>query len=98
MVYLDPDDAPSEIMLQWNDGSWDHRAYWGDNLIDWGIDGTPSRIRMEPLPESGEWMRLQVPASAVNLEGRTIGGMAFTLWGGRATWDYAGVSAPSPFQ
>lgn len=98
MVYLDPDDAPLELMLQWNDGSWDHRAYWGDNLIDWGADGTPSRIRMGALPETGEWMRLDIPASAVALEGRAIRGMAFTLWGGRATWDYAGVSAPSPLQ
>jgi hypothetical protein len=98
MVYLDPDDAPREIMLQWNDGSWEHRAFWGDDLIGWGVDGTPSRMRIGALPESGEWMRLEVPASVVALEGHTVGGMAFTLWGGRATWDYVGVSAPSPFQ
>jgi hypothetical protein len=24
------------------------------------------------------------------LEGRTLDGMAYTLYGGRATWDYAG--------
>src|SRR5437899_11670607 len=31
-VYLDPNNPPSEIMLQWNDGSsWEHRAYWGAN-------------------------------------------------------------------
>ena len=28
-IYLDPANPPSEIMLQWNDGSWEHRAYWG---------------------------------------------------------------------
>ena len=28
-VYLDPANPPSELMLQWNDGSWEHRAYWG---------------------------------------------------------------------
>ena len=26
-VYIDPKDPPAEIMLQWNDGSWEHRAY-----------------------------------------------------------------------
>jgi hypothetical protein len=26
----------------------------------------------------------------VGLEGRTLNGMAFSLYGGRATWDYAG--------
>src|SRR5262249_20267942 len=28
-VYLDPTNLPAELMLQWNDGSWEHRAYWG---------------------------------------------------------------------
>src|SRR4051794_31239791 len=33
-VYLDPGSMPNEIMLSWNDGSsWEHRAYWGSNLI-----------------------------------------------------------------
>ena len=35
-VYLDPANPPSEVMLQWNDGSWEHRAYWGANLIGVG--------------------------------------------------------------
>jgi hypothetical protein len=39
-VYLDPANPPSEVMLQWNNGSWEHRAYWGMNLIGWGSDGT----------------------------------------------------------
>ena len=52
-VYLDPNNPPSEIMLQWNDGaSWEHRAYWGADVITYGTDGTsssqsgrPSRLR-----------------------------------------------------
>ncbi len=35
-------------------------------------------------------MRLEVPASAVGLEGKTVNGMAFSLYDGRATWDKAG--------
>jgi ubiquitin len=92
-VYLDPANPPSEIMLQWNDGSWEHRAYWGGNLItSWGTDGSVSRRYMGPLPATGQWVRLTVPAAQVGLEGRTLNGMAFTLYGGRATWDYAGKS------
>ena len=30
-VYLDPDNPPRSLMLQWHAGSWDHRAYWGEN-------------------------------------------------------------------
>jgi len=89
-VYLDPVNPPSEVMLQWNDGTWDHRAYWGANLIGWGANGTVSRRFMGPLPPAGQWVRLAVPASAVGLEGRVVNGMAFALYNGRATWDQAG--------
>ena len=89
-VYLDPANPPSEVMLQWNDGTWYHRAYWGTNLIAWGTDGTVNRRYVGPLPAAGQWVRLEVPAAQVGLEGRTLNGMAFMLYGGRATWDWAG--------
>ena len=91
-VFLDPANVPSEIMLQWNDGDWPHRAYWGANNIALGNDGTASRRFMGALPSAGQWVRLEVPASVVGLEGRTLNGMAFTLYGGHATWDHAGKS------
>jgi hypothetical protein len=91
-VYLDPTQMPSEVMLQWNDGSWEHRAYWGANNIPWGIDGTASRRFMGPLPPAAQWVRLEVLAALVGLEDREVNGMAFTLWDGRATWDRAGKS------
>jgi len=93
-VYLDPVNPPSEIMLQWNDGTWEHRAYWGANLIPWGTDGTTSRRRMGARPPLGQWVRLEVPSAQVGLEGRAINGLAFTLYGGRATWDAAGKVTP----
>jgi hypothetical protein len=71
-------------MLQFYDGTWEHRAYWGAALIPWGGQ------YMGALPPVGQWARLQVPASVLNLEGRTLSGMAFTLYDGRATWDFAG--------
>jgi hypothetical protein len=82
-------------MLQWNDGTWEHRAYWGANNISYGINGTASRRYIGPLPPSGQWVRLEVPAAQVALEGRNVSGMAFTLYGGRATWDAAGVLNPN---
>jgi hypothetical protein len=94
-VYLDPITPPSEVMLQWNDGTWEHRAYWGANILGYGIDGTVSRRYMGPLPATGQWVQLKVPASQVGLEGSTLNGMAFTLYGGRATWDAAGRLSPS---
>ena len=93
-VYLDPLNTPSSIMLQWNDGtSFEHRAYWGANVFtNQGTNGTNSRRYMGPLPSPAQWVRLEVPASLVGLEGATLNGMAFTMYGGRVTWDYAGKS------
>ncbi len=92
-VYIDPANPPSEVMLQWNDGSgWDHRAYWGANNLTYGTDGTVSRHSMGALPATGQWVKLAIPASAVGAEGKTLTGMAFTLYGGRASWDNAGMS------
>jgi len=97
-VYLDPANMPSELMLQWNDGSWEHRAYWGANNINWGTDATISRRYMGPLPAAGQWIRLEVPASQVGLEGSVLNGMAFTLYGGRASWDHAGKSSSPNYE
>lgn len=91
-VYLDPLNPPSEVMLQWFEPAtgWEHRAYWGANNIGWGVNGQASRYRVGNLPLTDQWVRLEVPASAVGLEGKTLTGMAFTLYGGMATWDDAG--------
>jgi hypothetical protein len=90
-VFIDPNNKPAEIMLQWHaNNSWEHRAYWGANSIGFGMDGTQSRLRMGELPPAGRWVRLEVPAAWVGLEGLTLDGMAFTLFGGRAWWDRAG--------
>ncbi len=96
-VYLDPSNPPSEVMLQWFDPSapgaeWEHRAYWGANFIGWGTDGQNSRRYVGALPAAGDWVRLEVPASLLGLEGRAVTGMAFTLYGGAAAWDDAGKS------
>ena len=81
-------------MLQWAEGgSWEHRAYWGANNLPWGVDGTNSRRYMGPLPAAGSWVKLEVPASLVGLEGYTLHGMAFSMWGRGATWDRAGKTS-----
>ncbi len=89
-VFLDPKDPPRQIMLNWNDGTWEHRAYWGTSLIRYGKEGSPGQRKIGALPPPGRWVRLEVPAGAVGLEGRTVMGMVFSLHGGRATWDAAG--------
>lgn len=51
---------------------------------------------MGVLPAAGQRIRLEVPAGLVGLEGRTLSGMAFTLYGGRAAWDRAGKESAEP--
>ena len=89
-VYLDPVTPPSEVMLQWYDGTSWNRAYWGANQIAWGTNGTASLRFMGALPPKGQWVRLTVPAAQVGMEGQLLTGMAFTLYGGKAFWDRAG--------
>jgi hypothetical protein len=84
---LDPCNPPQQILFQFNDGTWEHRASWGDNLFPYGTNGTNSCRRMGDLPPLGQWVRLVVPISRVGLAGATVSGMAFDVEGGRAWFD-----------
>ena len=96
-VYLDPQNPPKQIMLQFNNGNWEHRSVWGDDLIAWGKRGTASRRRFGPLPPVGKWVRLEVPAARVGLKpGMVINGWAFTQYGGTVYWDSAGIRTETP--
>lgn len=89
-VYLDPAHPPRSLMVQWHSQSWEHRAFWGGDAFELGVLGTPSRYRAGELPPAGEWVRLEVEASAVGLEEVEVDGMAFALQDGGAAWDATG--------
>lgn len=96
-VYLDPKNPPKEIMLQWNTGDWNHRAYWGENKIEWGTDKSGSRQHLGSLPEPGRWVRLSIPIAKVGLKaGQLITGWAFTQFDGTVSWDKAGINTKTP--
>jgi len=97
-VYIDSTNPPRELMLQWHTKKgWTHRAYWGENLIDWGKDGTPERLKIGDLPPSRKWVRLEVPAAKLGLAPATIvDGWAFTQYGGTIYWDKAGIATETP--
>jgi mono/diheme cytochrome c family protein len=97
-VFLDPVQPPKEVMLQWHTkGAWSHRAYWGENVIDWGKDGTPERLRIGDRPVTGKWVRLEVEASKLGLKpGDQIDGWAFTQHDGTVYWDRAGLETWTP--
>jgi hypothetical protein len=96
-VYLDATNTPREIMLQWNNGDWEHRAFWGDDLIQYGQTNSASRRRMGPLLETGKWVRLEVPAREVGITSNTdIVGWSFDQHGGTVYWDKSGVTRTPP--
>ncbi len=91
-VYLPEHERPLMIALEWHDGtSWEHRAFWGNDLLRDGKAGTSSRHRGGDLPGSGRWVRLEVPAAKLDLEGKTLRGVAFKLYGGQASWGRTGT-------
>ena len=91
-VYLDPDNPPETVQLQFNDGSWEHRAHWGADKAHGAGRNNASNKLLGPLPEVGKWVRLEVPAATVGLKpGAKLNGWAFTQFGGTVHWDQAGA-------
>jgi hypothetical protein len=93
-VYLDPKNPPQSIMLQFFKNGWLHRGVWGNyDAIPWGAANTTERVNMGPLPEAGQWVRLEIPVEKVGLAGGdAITGFALTQSGGTVYWDRVGVA------
>ncbi len=93
--YLDAEDGPEAIMLQFHTNSWKNRAVWGEaEKINFGKAGTTEKVHMGDLPDVGRWVRLEVDARKVGLKpGTKITGYALTQFGGTVYWDNLGVDA-----
>lgn len=96
-VWLDPQDPPKTLMLQYFSTGWLHRAVWGDyDAIAWGKPNSPERVLIGPLPAAGQWVRLAVPAERLGLHaGAKVSGFAVTQFGGTVYWDKVGVEGTS---
>ncbi|HEV3339843.1 MAG TPA: PSD1 and planctomycete cytochrome C domain-containing protein [Pirellulales bacterium] len=93
-VWIEAQDPPKTLMLQYFKRGWLHRAVWGDyEAIQWGQAGTTERVLVGPLPEVGRWVRLEVEAKTLGLNaGDQLTGFALTQFGGTVFWDKAGVT------
>jgi hypothetical protein len=96
-VWLDPANLPRSILIVFQDSDgvdpYEHRAYWGENLWTWGVDGTASRRGMGSLPAEGGWVRLEVPAADLDLAGATVRGVGFYAYDGRVAFDQVGKAS-----
>jgi hypothetical protein len=76
-VYLDPADPPQEIMIQFHNGEWKHRAVWGNpDLIAFGTPGTLTSLNIgtgigTDVVELEALIRPAI-AAAAKARGRTI--------------------------
>lgn len=94
-AFLDPKAPPEAIMIQFHAGGWKHRAVWGaEEKIGFGKLGTVEKVHIGALPETGRWVKLEVPAAKLGLKkGTKITGYAFTQFGGTVGWDRLGISS-----
>jgi hypothetical protein len=92
-IFIDKSNPPRELMLEWHTREgWNHRAYWGENLIDKGAEFTSERLKVGDLPAADRWARLEVSAAELKIHpGMLIDGCAFTQHGGTVYWDQAGI-------
>jgi len=74
-------------MIQFFTDGWNHRAVWGaEAQIPWGKRDSPAKVLMGDLPETGKWVRLELPARRMALDGKKkVKGYAFTQFGGSST-------------
>ncbi len=102
-VYIPSGLSPSEIMLQFRDtgNSWEHRAYWGADLIPWGnaASNPDSRRYIGSLPsQSGRWLMLVVQTDDVGSGTWNVEGLSYALYGGMAMWDFSARGDPETGQ
>ncbi len=87
-VRIDAERPPLEVLIQvrTKDSDWNQRAYWGQDLIQWGEPLTTQRWPMGPLPKPGTWTALVIPLAAIGLDGREIDNVSFSVHGGDVKW------------
>ncbi|MDC0325232.1 DUF5050 domain-containing protein [bacterium] len=101
-VYLSPFDPPNAFALSWSRGN------GGNPGVEWTLDGVhefypwgflsfDSRDR-RPLPETGKWVRLEIPASSLGIQNTDITGFAIVVDDGVMAFDGIGVINPPELQ
>jgi hypothetical protein len=95
-VFIPAENPPKTIQLQFNDGTWEHRAFWGERK-GYGAGEAANNHHIGDLPKPGQWTRLEVPAKDVGLKvGGKLNGWAFTQFDGTVYYDAAGVTRTVP--
>jgi hypothetical protein len=68
---------------------------WGKDLIPAALEYIPEKaVEMGPLPESGKWVRLEIPLEKIDATGKLLDGVAFLHDGGQVSWGHTILVGP----
>lgn len=91
VFYVAPNECarPSRILVEWHTAVGNsHWALWGEPLAGYVTYGL--------VPANGEWTRMEVAASSLGLENKTVTAMGFYVTDGQAWFDRIGTSTTAP--
>lgn len=93
-VYLDPATPPKGIMLKLYLANGEELGtYWeGEEEVFAGVVNYETTWYMDVLPQPGRWIRLEVIAEELGIEGESLVGMSFITADGKAYWDKTSIS------
>lgn len=93
--YVDPQNLPKSVMVQFYVGGWNHRAVWGEEgAIPFGKVRTNEHVHLGALPEAGKWAKLEIPLEKLGLKaGMKVTGYAFTQFDGTVYWDHLSMTS-----
>jgi hypothetical protein len=98
-VWLDPSDPPKGIALQLRLSTDDEvGVYWEGEEEVFKPEEGQELWYYGPLPELGEWARMEILAEDMGLEEAQVNSIRFVTHGGRALWDRTLLTAAPPIE
>ncbi|MDO8730887.1 MAG: hypothetical protein Q7J69_06875, partial [Candidatus Omnitrophota bacterium] len=87
-VWLDPADPPKGIALQFKLSTGDEvGVYWEGEEELFKPEEGQELWYYGPLPELGQWTKLEILAEDMGLEEAQVAGIRFVTWDGRVLWN-----------
>jgi hypothetical protein len=94
-VWIDKENPPKELMIQFLvNGEW-RRASWGESAMPPAFN---PKTNFGPLPKTGEWVRLEFPAIKIGIDKPgVIAGISYDQFVGKSVyWDKTGAIKGPP--
>ena len=98
-VWLDPADPPKAISLQLKLATGDEvGVYWEGEEEVFKPEEGKELWYYGPLPELGQWAKLEILAEDMGLEEAQVIGIRFLAWGGRVLWNRTALTQAPPIE